>query len=359
MREPLSALSRALYDYFSQFIVWHASERIDARGQQSTRPALVTVIGREHYVETRRNYPIRGWIDAFRVARNELRGASTLVHIGPWIEPSRTVTFFEVDRRFDLTGGGAIFFVPESFLISRSMPLGGVAEVTRDGFRYFVSERGSSQVAGGLIRSPQHYAMAVGFGLDGEPLQIDREGTAIRVLHQLRRLKAADLPGFLNPLLPVAIGPKLISLARSTTVILVVYLLLVSGYLLAEGWWREKEISALGSQVNSLLVKQRSVAQLSAEVEGLNKVAAGRDPTFLFWEVLPIVWKSRGSISEVSMLDGEITVRGAAPVATDVLGALADHAGFVDARFVAPVRQTGEQQEFAISLRLKPTATGK
>jgi hypothetical protein len=55
------------------------------------------------------------------------------------------------------------------------------------------------------------------------------------------------------------------------------------------------------------------------------------------------------------MVDGEVTIRGGAPSATDVLGALSKDEKFVDARFVAPVRQVGELQEFSIALRMTDT----
>ncbi|MCM2311514.1 MAG: hypothetical protein NDI84_08925, partial [Steroidobacteraceae bacterium] len=64
-------------------------------------------------------------------------------------------------------------------------------------------------------------------------------------------------------------------------------------------------------------------------------------------------WSKGADIASVELRDDQLVVRGNAPVATDVLGAVSVIPGVANARFSSPVR-SGRQgrEEFAISLDL-------
>ena len=56
-------------------VVWLTDQRRDAAGLANAAPALVVLLGREHYVERRRNYPISSRRDLEGVLKQELAGA--------------------------------------------------------------------------------------------------------------------------------------------------------------------------------------------------------------------------------------------------------------------------------------------
>jgi hypothetical protein len=316
---------------------------------------LVTIIGREHYSEHKKSYPIRGWLDAFRVARNERTGARTLIHVGPWEEPNRVVTFFELQPQFDLATERSVFLVPESLLIAKSLPVGSVAEVMRGGLRYFVASNAVSQIAGGLIRTVDHFVMAVGLTARSAVVSVDRDKLLGEAAAQLRQLSMSDWAGLFHPDLSTAVKSRTGRVAVGAGVVALIYFSLISAYLTTMISWRSSQIEALGPQVGSLLVAQRQVTTTARKVGEMDQLIAGRISTYRLWSAVATVWQNGGNVSGVDMVDGEVTIRGGAPSATDVLGALSKDEKFVDARFVAPVRQVGELQEFSIALRMTDT----
>jgi hypothetical protein len=352
MKDQIQSFLAALVARFSPLFLWRSTDRVDLSGVVRNGLALVTVVGREHYTERKKSYPIRGWLDAYRVARNERTGTATLVHVGPWIEPNRVVTFFDLDPNFDLETERSLLLVPESLLIARSLAPGSVAEVERGGVRYFVSSDAVSQIAGGLIRTVEHFVMAVGLGSQAEVVSVDRAALMATAAPQLRQLAVGDWPGLLHPLVPGTARRRGVRVAAGGGIIFLVYLSVVSAYLLSMISWRSQELEALGPQVDSLLVAQREVATAATQVSEMDKLLSDRISTYRLWSGVAIVWQKGGNISGVDMVDGEVTIRGGAPSATDVLSALSGEQRFADARFVAPVRQVGDLQEFSITLRI-------
>jgi hypothetical protein len=214
-----------------------------------------------------------------------------------------------------------------------------------------------SQIAGGLIRTVEHFVMAVGLGSQAEVVPVDRATLMATVAPQLRQLSVGDWPGLLHPNLPDTARRRGAGVAAGVGIILLVYLSVVSAYLLSMISWRSQQLEALGPQVDSLLVAQREVATTARKVSEMDSLLAERISTYRLWSGVAIVWQKGGNISGVDMVDGEVTIRGGAPSATDVLSTLADEQRFADARFVAPVRQVGELQEFSIALRMTDGGT--
>jgi hypothetical protein len=65
-------------------------------------------------------------------------------------------------------------------------------------------------------------------------------------------------------------------------------------------------------------------------------------------------WRQGAGITNFSLSEGELTVRGQAPAATKVLQGLSELPGASEARFQSAVRRTGPQEEFIIRLKMTP-----
>ena len=350
---PLQARLRA---ELGRRIVWLSEARCDAFGAESGAAALVAVLGREHYLERRKSYPVRSWRDLNRVLREELLGASpTLTLIGPLSEDRREVTFFELRPGTLERAGRALWLVPESLPLALTLPPQQLAVVRRDGLCYFLAASGVSQIAGGAVVTPALFALAAGLDSDREALELDRDAARVRVLAGLRRLRPAAWLRLLRPNLSIDPGLAWRPLATLAGAGLAAYLLLASGYLSLAQTLRQRELVALGPQVDSLLRTQHELEQLTLEQRRLAQVIGERQPSYRLWRLAALAWQRGASIEGLSLLDGGLTLRGNAPLATDILAALAAAPGVGDARFGAPVRKEGAREEFIITLEL----TGK
>jgi hypothetical protein len=334
--------------------VWLTDQRRDLTGAPNEAAALVAVLGREHYVERRRRYPIHSRRDLEAVLRQELAQAPpTLTLIGEPDQEKREVTFFELRPGTLERLGRAIWLVPESAALARTLPRGRVASVERDGYRYFLSANGASQPAGGTVATAELFALAAGLDSGEAPLALERADLAARLSQGLRSLPA---DAWLRLRLPSARRRAPFEWRRIATVAgiaLASYLALGSGYLMLTRESREARLEELGPEVDSLLAAQRELDLLAARRAGLEKVLEGRSNTYELWRVVGLAWTNGARLSAIELEDFELTLRGSAPTATDVLAALDQSPGVEGARFSAPVRGgKGGLEDFAITLTL-------
>jgi hypothetical protein len=317
---------------------------------------LVTILGREHYSERRKRYPVASWRDLRRVLAQELGpDRSTLTVIGPLVDDQRDVAFYELRPGTAARVGRTLWLLPESLVFARALAPGTVAVVVRDGFRYCLEPGGQSHPFAGPIASPALFLLAV--GLDGATPVVEWSAEAARAAlpGALARIPAgAWLDGFQTSRAgSIAIAWR--PLATLAAVALVGYLGLASLYLALTTAGRERALANLGPEVETLLRTEHGVTRMDAEHQAIAAVLNARRPSVELWNVVATAWTRGAALAQVRYVDGELTLRGNAPSATDLLGALAALGSVRDAKFIAPVRheQPG-REEFAISLTLAP-----
>ena len=347
-----------------QRIAWLTDARRNLSGVATEAPVLVVVLGREHYLERRRRYPIHSQRDLDAVLKQELaHAAPTLTIVGEPEQDKREVAFYELRPGVLEKVGRAVWLVPESAILSRTLPKGRVASVDRDAFRYFLASTGASQPAGGTVASAELFAMAT--GLDGveRPIMLDREQAAERIAAGLRTLSPRVWLRLRRPAASAQAKVNWRAVATAAGIGLVAYLALASGYLLFTTHSREAKLATLGPEVESLLDAQREVDALAAQREGVQKVLAGRADTYELWRIVGIAWSKGASLNAVELRDFELTLRGSAASATEVLAALDAAPGVDGARFSAPVRgakrKTTRNATVATSTILAPLAMEK
>lgn len=341
-------------------LVWIAADRRALGTQALADWALVAIIGREHYRERRKLYPIRSWREVATVAALECpEGRATITYIGPWQDDHREVTFFELEPAFVASEQKSLLWVPESVLVAEGLEPFGVADVERDGLRYFCSRAGASQLCGGLIRSPQSYALGVGIPTDVPPVRIDESALLESLAQRVQRVPLSNWARSLRP----GVGAQALEWLRpaslAVTASALLYLLLVSAYLVGAQRWREYQIARMGPEVGTLLQMQRRVDASGREATLLANVLQSKNETYRIWELAGLVWRGGGVLSSLLLLDREITLRGSTPVATDLLSALSKLPGFEGAKFAAPVRQAGNREEFTIVIQLRASTPSK
>jgi len=341
----------------SNRVVWLTDERRDAAGVPNPAPALVVLLGREHYVERRRTYPISSRRDLDGVLKQELTGASpALTLIAPTRDDKREVTFYELKPGVLERAGRCVWLVPESLALAQMLPAGSVASVERHGLQYFLAANGMSQAAAGAVTSTQFFALAAGLDV-AEHLAIPEPGLRERLLLGLRRLPADVWLRFRVPALRPRLAVHWKPLLTAAAVAGLAYLALASAYLTFSQNARERELAGLGDQVEELLVAQRDVDRMLSEQQGLAALLAERRHTYRIWQVVSVAWSKGATLRGVELKDTTLTLRGNAKVATDVLAAVAAVPGFADAKFSSPVRKGNlDLEEFTLTLTMQPGA---
>lgn len=344
----------SIADLFLSRVVWLTDERRDLLGAASSRSALVAIIGREHYVEQRRKYPLLGDRELDAVLRQELSGMpATVAAVGAVEGNLREVTFFALRPGVIDRLRPAVWVLPESLLVAATLPQNRFAGVERDGFRYFVASSGVSQPATGNMASAEVFSVAVGLDATDPVVALERGATRDRLLRGMRLLPLGSWRRFRPPSATTGSRTQWRTLLQAAGAALVLYLAIASAYLSLTIRSREAELAALGPQVETLLEVQRDIDRLGRERQGLVRVLTDRQYTYLIWECVAAAWSKGAAISDMRLIDGLLTIRGTAPSATDVLAAIAALPGASDAKFASPVRSGADGgEEFSVSLKL-------
>lgn len=337
----------------SQRITWLVDEPRDLSGNPARSGALVTVIGREHYEEVHQHYPIRSASDLRRVLFVGGADPQTMVSIGPLVGEKREVTLFKVRPEISLSELRTIFIVPETLILRQPDSGNTISLVERRGAQYFIAPNGVSQLAGALIQDPAAFAVAVGVA-DHAVHTIREDELSERLQHGLRAFSLGVWPVLLSDY------AKRISLlaAKRVSVLLALvftaYLILILTYYAVAGELRRRELVALGTEVDALLIKQRDVDRLGSEYGLIVEKLRERRFSIDAWRIAGTVWKSGGRITGFEFDDNALTVRGRAKNATELLRNVSSLPRVTGAKFDSPVRQDGDEQEFSIGMTLIP-----
>ena len=345
-------LRGSLLNLLLRRVVWITSDRRDLADLQHDALGWVAIIGREHYEQSRRKYPIRNWRDLRSVVLLEHgQSPNVLFSIGPLHDDYREVTVYKFLPSLDLNAIRSIFWIPESrLLLGARETQQEVVTVDRHGLRYFMAPDGQSLISGGAIQSPEIFALAAGVSSPGSGVVLRASDLPSAFAQGLRALKPADWLCFLSTAAITAAARVVKPALLASTILLVTYMVLVSTYLSSMESWRARQLDDLGPEVTTLLAKQRAVDVLMAERNALVEVVRNAPPAWPIWEPVAAVWKAGGAIYSVNLSDRLITIRCSAAVATDVLKALQALKQFKNVQFDSAVRQGGVGQEFVVTL---------
>jgi hypothetical protein len=343
-----------LREWLASTVVWQTDDSIPLADRWQSAPKWVLIVGREHYSERRASYPVRGWFDLHRILRLESRGSdNTLSVIHPLIDDRRSVTFYQLRPELNLSESGYLFWIPETVLLERSMASPSeLATVTRSGLTYFLAPGVASQPAGGLLRSIELFAMAAGRSSENAITLNDTGAIRERLWNGLATLPLSYWARLLSPVFTARVKLFAKPVAAISAVTLVAYLALSSAYLWGMTAFREWQLAKMGDEAGVLVEKQRRIDLLSDEQKAIVKILDERLAATGVWRLASTAWEKEGWAEGVSVANGEVTIRGIAPSATDVLRRMSAVKGIVGARFDAPVRDVDGKQQFVIRAQL-------
>jgi hypothetical protein len=334
-------------------VAWLTSDRRSLAAGEPGAGAVALVLGREHYSERRKTYPILRYADLARVLKLELAGSpNTLAVIGPIRSDRRVVSFYDMDPSVVQAFGRAAWVFPESLLLSRTLAEDAVARVQRSGLEYFLAGSGESLPVTGALRSAAMFELAVGLPGGQPAATLAGDDIPERLWTGLRRLpSSAWISLFRSPLDGIAIPWR--QLGTAVGVFLLAYLSLASAYLGIATKLRQAESERLGGDVRSLLAARSELDRFAGERAGLLAVVRASPESYPIWRVVALAWQKGASITGLSFADRELTLRGNAARATDILAALAADPALADVRFTSAVqRGDANLDEFSLAARV-------
>lgn len=353
LKQHLTGIKSRIIAALRLRLIWVTRDRVTFNSDAGTQFGLVAVIGREHYRERRKRYPVASRAELARVITMELGGQSSVFwRIGPLVDNAREVQFFELSSALDATPPRAFFWLPESLVLSLALGPTDIATIRRGEFSYFLAHNGVNQVRGGAIVSPLFFRMASGSPLEGCDHELVEADAIPFIETGLLRLRIEDWWSFRGIEWRVAVRESwrpVVALMATATVL---YLGAVSAYFAGTMAWREFQLERLGAEVTPLLQAQREIDLLVAERGSMQSVFQTRVPAWPMWEVASTVWSAGGAITSLSFDDGAVIVNGSAPSAVKVLEAVASSKGISAAKFESGVRQSSNLQLFVIRAKL-------
>jgi hypothetical protein len=336
-----------------QRVVWIADQRRDFVGEVSAKTALVAFIGKEHYREHRRRYPVQSRIELMRILRLEAQaGVTALLHIGPANPEGRWVTRYELKPLAAHLMPAALLWIPETLALSKALPGASYFEVMRGSLRYFVTADGRSQLAGGAIIDGSQFALAAGLGANTTAINLGPEAVSPHLLRGLRSLSVSEFLEFVSRDLLSSALQLLRPLSLGAAVFVLGYLVLSSAYLLGFNQLRSWQLTQVEAEVAPLFVSERKLDALTRQSAAVAALLDARFESWPMWEIIPRIWEKNGFVTGIVLDDDELLLRGRAPSAVEILEAIAKSPGVSAARFESGVRQNQGQEEFSIVLRM-------
>ena len=332
-------------------VAWVSHEIRTLDGSPFSAIPRVVILGREHYEERRKTYLIRSWRGIHAILKLELRGSDqTLFGIGPYRSEGREVLFFKLKPTATAVVEDAVLCIPETLLLSRLVGEGEILQVRRADFEYYVARGLASQIRGGAIIDSRLFSLSAGLPEDAVVRYLGEAELRPVLESAIRKLHLGDIWTFFVARERWADSLPWRQMGFVAALALASYLGLVSAYLQANNWIRERQISALGDDVDGLVQKQRDIESRITELKGIHRVADQRIPTYHLWEVLAETWRAGGAVTGVEMEGERIILRGTSSAATTVLAALSKLPQVKGAKFDAPVRSEFGQENFTIEL---------
>lgn len=322
----------------------------------------VYIVPRQHYFEHVQDYPLGSLPELRRVLRFEappgpLKGP-VVRRIERMGEQSFRVTRWILDEAAvpGLAGKPALL-VPETALL----PQDGAVHRFPHSQGALLHFSGPDGVRSALLaRAEDESRMLEAMGAASAPVSpLALRSTAGSDLMEaleagLRRLPLTDLPGFWHfegttqaPFPWARAGILGGTLVAS-------YLMLSTLGLLAHNSYLNFQLNRQADAIDAALTIQSNLRAAEGRLEERASLLGTGAPGWTLWPVIVDLTLEGMQLNALRFEDGEATVFGAAPRATDLLEYAVSHPLSEEARFIQPVRQGADGESFALRFRPRP-----
>jgi hypothetical protein len=326
------------------------------------------ILGREHYFETSKDYPISNKRDLKKALEFDDNKAPfqgvTLQHIERINEQSHRVTFWVINPQvFTTLSFRPWLILPESYILAKGLPSQtNIATIECENKTLFLANSASGIVSGiksKVINTIEHFALSTGTSANSnETLHLTASNAEFSaLLHQgIKLLTFTKLQGFL-----VASQKRQWksypwkSMATISCIMLTIYLALTSAWLVYEEYSVNKQLNQQKSTLNHAFSLQKQYKQQEEKQRLLVVPLKEQIP---YWNVWPVVLACIDVGSQITGLhykNNKIIFHGTAKKgikATDILAALSENKAVLSPEFSKPVRKNRGREQFAISFTL-------
>mgnify|MGYP006076542465 CR=1 FL=1 len=346
--------STEIYDFSAS-----GSQAELVRSATGAENKLLIVVGRNHYFEATRDYPIGHMGDLKKLLKNEqwrfpFKGI-LLRRIERLDQQSHRVTSWVIKNEvLDNLDSRPLWVVPESACVEQ-LATDTVVEVDR------LSEKVCVSVTPNGLFSSLSRKDSSGHGLDlaaGHQLLgvknvsklADSEAVEtilLGITHALKRSLTCFYIGFNTQSDYSYRATRSLKLSLA---IGVSYLLLTSGYLWVADTWIDYKLGLSSVQAEESLAARKLVDDYTRQVIAFNEVVGDVAPTWIAWDVFLDLHDLGVSFRAINSSSGAVTFYMTAPKATDVLSRLHEDSRVASAEFSVPVRERRGLEEFAVEV---------
>ena len=323
------------------------------------------VLGREHYFETSKEYPIANKRELQRALRFDDNLAPftgiNFQQIARINEQSHRVTFWVVKPQvLECLAVPPWLLFPESYLLAQALDDNiEIASIERAEATLFVSKVGKTLSSG--LQSPytpnlQHFAFSTGSAMNRDNSQHYPTQTTSFTELLVKGLKALSLPHFSDFFVKTEQQTWQNYPWKKAGIIsgvfFAVYLALSSAWLVYQQQQLQAQLTAQSSEVDQALSLQKQFKQAQQWQRLLTEPLQDLQP---YWNVWPVVLETLNTgarLSGVHYKGDLVTLRGETnkeTKATDILAKLAKNTKVLSAKFASPVKAYRGKERFTIS----------
>ncbi|OKY24656.1 PilN domain-containing protein [Thalassotalea sp. PP2-459] len=327
------------------------------------------ILGREHYFEVSKVYPIANKRELLKALEydddNAPFSGTTLKFIERINEHSHRVTLWVVEPKiFDSIKEKPWLIIPESFLLANALDdKVSIACIKTLSNTLFISKTGQGIVSGiqsANTPSVELFALASGAPLVTEQeqcLSTEEQSDFVALLYEgLLRQGITSLQGFVVKSEKINWQDYPWKEAGIIAVTLFSgYLLLTSGWLVLRNAHLDYALTNKAEQVNESLSLQKAYQTAVSQHKQLQAPLQNQNPHWNIWHIALDVIASGAQLKAILYKNETVTIQGWANEgqrATDILSKLTKNPYLMQPSFSKPVRKSRGREEFSISFTL-------
>lgn len=316
---------------------------------------LFSIIPRQYYSEYHQTYPITELKDLRSVLNQQYSGR--VMHlIGTAEHGQRHVTTFQFKDELFVQLKPPVFLIPESLLLANGLLTDFFTAVVQSEQQWFLARgpRGVvSQQPNKMVTSSDIFALATGLPAGLPTLTISSGQIAQHLAQGIGLTPLSELTGLFYGADLSKLVPNWRWLAAISASVLAIHMVFSSAILHWQIEDRQSQLTALGSDVDSLLKLQEDLQKQNTSLQLLNEQISTGQSAVPFWSLHKLLAEQKIHVEALSQQQNRIELRASAIRATDVLTLIQQQPWCKQASFSAPTRKVDANEQFQMRIELK------
>ena len=326
------------------------------------------VVGREHYHESVRDYPVGDIKDLKRILSEQIdlspyQGETFHVIEKLSAQSCRVITWIIKKTSIDNLPFRPWLMVPETFCLlhcsSPSTPFTisrageEVTVVAADsGLFSFLNVKEADENTLSYIKSAIPYLGHAGF--NGE---LKAEEDAASILWRGLSVAIFSHPTSFLMKMEKSSSYPWNKAFKLSAIIFALYVMVSSGLILGSNVWADYKLNEIQKRNVEVMQIRNNFRSQSSLAANINDTLKNMLPTWTVWEIFLGLQHSDAQVTDISYGNGLLTLTGTSSRATDVLAELGENKFVQSAEFSSPVRKTRDRERFIIEAKLLPMSS--